>query len=212
MVGSGLGVVVATGIKTEIGKISTRIADIDTEIPLKTEIRSLSKYIIYVTGLIASMLFIVGLLKDKPPIEMFATVISLTVSVIPEGLPVVMTLVLATGVWKMSKRNALVKKLQAVEALGQATILALDKTGTITLGNRMATEFIPAAGVEARVVGAAGVEAWVASAAAGEAEERAEAAAGKHSTVKRAEQTAALLQIIGWDDRSPLTNSASGAL
>jgi len=59
--------------------------------------------------------------------EMFTTVVSLAVSIIPEGLPIVMTLVLATGVWRMSKRNALVKKLQAVEALGQARVIAVDK-------------------------------------------------------------------------------------
>ena len=67
-----------------------------------------------------------------PARQMFATVVSLAVSVIPEGLPIVMTLVLAAGVWRMSKRNALVKKLQAVEALGQARVIAVDKTGTIT--------------------------------------------------------------------------------
>ncbi len=132
MAGSGLAVVIATAINTEVGKISSRIIQIDTEIPLKKEIRDLSRTIIYAAGIMASVLFILGVAKNKSPAEMFATVVSLTVSVIPEGLPVVMTLVLATGVWKMSKRNALVKKLQAVEALGQATILAIDKTGTIT--------------------------------------------------------------------------------
>ena len=132
MAGNGLAVAVATGLNTEIGKISSAIVRIDTEIPLKKEIRDLSRTIIYVAGIIAGILFTVGIANERSPVDMFATVVSLTVSIIPEGLPVVMTLVLATGVWKMSKRNALVKKLQAVEALGQATVLAIDKTGTIT--------------------------------------------------------------------------------
>jgi Ca2+-transporting ATPase len=63
---------------------------------------------------------------------MFATVVSLSVSMIPEGLPIVVTLILASGVWRMARRNVLVKKLQAVEALGQAKIIAVDKTGTLT--------------------------------------------------------------------------------
>lgn len=130
--GNCLAVVTATGLDTEIGKISEEIKKIDTEIPLKKEIRALSRTIIYSAGIISGGLFILGLLRDESPVTMFAAAVSLTVSIIPEGLPIVMTLVLATGVWRMSKRNALVKKLQAVEALGQATILAIDKTGTIT--------------------------------------------------------------------------------
>jgi P-type Ca2+ transporter type 2C len=130
--GNGRAVVVATGTATVIGKIAREISSIDTEIPLKTNIRNLSRAIIGVVGVIAAFLFIVGLLKGEPIQTMFATVVSLSVSIIPEGLPIVMTLVLATGVWRMSKRNALVKKLQAVEALGQARVIAVDKTGTIT--------------------------------------------------------------------------------
>lgn len=130
--GNCLAVVTATGLDTEIGKISAEIKKIDTEIPLKKEIRTLSRTIIYSAGIISGGLFVLGLLRDESPTQMFATAVSLTVSIIPEGLPIVMTLVLATGVWRMSKRNALIKKLQAVEALGQATILAIDKTGTIT--------------------------------------------------------------------------------
>lgn len=132
LAGNGKAIVVATGVKTVIGKISEEIKKINTEIPLKTNIRYLSRLIISVVAVISSSLFFLGLAFGKQIKEMFATVVSLSVSIIPEGLPIVMTLVLATGVWRMSKRNALVKKLQAVEALGQARVIAVDKTGTIT--------------------------------------------------------------------------------
>ncbi|MFA4890348.1 MAG: HAD-IC family P-type ATPase [Candidatus Paceibacterota bacterium] len=130
--GNAKAIVVATGPLTVIGKISREIAGIKTEIPLKANIRYLSRIIIAAVAVISFTLFFLGLAMGKPAKEMFATVVSLSVSIIPEGLLVVMTLVLATGVWRMSRRNALVKKLQAVEALGQARVIAMDKTGTIT--------------------------------------------------------------------------------
>ena len=132
LLGSARAVVVATGVKTEIGKIAKEIMAVDTEIPLKKNIRYLSRVIIIVVAVLNIFLLALGLFEGKSFREMFSTLVSLSVSVIPEGLPVVMTLILAKGVWDMSKRNALVKKLQAVEALGQADIIAVDKTGTIT--------------------------------------------------------------------------------
>ncbi|MEK7574979.1 MAG: HAD-IC family P-type ATPase [Patescibacteria group bacterium] len=130
--GNGRAVVVATGLETVIGRIAKEISAVDTEIPLKANIRYLSELIVAVVAIVSIVLFSVGLFFGKPAIEMFATVVSLAVSIIPEGLPIVMTLVLATGVWRMGKRNVLVKKLQAVEALGQARVIAVDKTGTLT--------------------------------------------------------------------------------
>jgi len=130
--GNGRAIVVATGLATEIGKISEVIASIDTEIPLKKNIRSLSHLIIIAVSAIGMVLMIFGLARGESLKQMFSTVVSLAVSIIPEGLPIVMTLVLASGVWRMTKRNVLVKKLQAVEALGQAKIIAVDKTGTLT--------------------------------------------------------------------------------
>jgi len=130
--GNGRAVVVVTGSDTVIGKIAKQIATIDTEIPLKANIRYLSRLIIITVAGISTFLFTFGIIIGKPVKEMVTTVVSLAVSIIPEGLPIVVTLVLATGVWRMSKRNALVKKLQAVEALGQVRIIAVDKTGTIT--------------------------------------------------------------------------------
>ncbi len=134
LVGSGLGraVVVATGVTTVIGQISEKISHITTDIPLKREIDRLSYIMVASVGLLSIVLFVVGVGFGRGAREMFVTTVALAVSVIPEGLPVVMTLVLALGVWRMGKRHALVKKLQAVEALGQATVIAVDKTGTLT--------------------------------------------------------------------------------
>lgn len=130
--GNGRAVVVETGIETVIGKIAKQISGIKTEIPLQANIRELSNFIIIAVMGISTFLFSLGVISGKSGKEMFMIVVSLAVSIIPEGLPIVITLILATGVWRMSKRNALVKKLQAVESLGQAEIIAVDKTGTIT--------------------------------------------------------------------------------
>ncbi|HYC83297.1 MAG TPA: HAD-IC family P-type ATPase [Candidatus Paceibacterota bacterium] len=134
LVASGLGraVVVATGTSTVIGQISEKISHISTDIPLKREIDRLSYIMVAAVAVLSVLLFVIGVGLGREPREMFVTTVALAVSVIPEGLPVVMTLVLALGVWRMGKRHALVKKLQAVEALGQATVIAVDKTGTLT--------------------------------------------------------------------------------
>jgi len=125
-------VVIGTGLETQIGSISKRLSEIDTEIPLKRDIKKLSKLIVFVIIALLIVLFAVGSLLGQPLEEMFVTIVSLAVSVVPEGLPAVLTIVLARGVWRMAKRNALVKKLQAIETLGQAKIIAVDKTGTLT--------------------------------------------------------------------------------
>ncbi len=130
--GNGTAIIVATGLNTEIGKIAKKIAAIDTEIPLKTDIANLSRLILVAVFLISILLVIIGMLSGHSLKEMFTTAVALAISIIPEGLPIVVTLVLATGVWRMTKRNALVKRLQAVEALGQTKIIAVDKTGTLT--------------------------------------------------------------------------------
>ena len=140
LAGNGLAVVVGTGVSTEIGKISKAVSSLtNTEIPLQKNIRRLSRLIIYAVLAISTALFFLGLFFNRDPKEMFGIVVSLAVSMIPEGLPLVLTLILVTGVYRMSKRNALIKKLQAVEALGQARVIAVDKTGTITK-NEMAVK------------------------------------------------------------------------
>lgn len=130
--GNAKAVVFATGQNTSIGKIADKISEIDTEIPLKNNIKFLSTLIIRSVLVLAVLIFALGIWHNHSVEEMILSVVALSVSVIPEGLPVVITLILAMGVWRMGKRNALVKKLQAVEALGQADIIAVDKTGTIT--------------------------------------------------------------------------------
>ncbi len=130
--GNARAVVFATGQNTSIGKIADKISEIDTEIPLKNNIKFLSTIIIRIILALAIIVFAVGIWHNHSVEEMILSVVALSVSMIPEGLPVVITLVLAMGVWRMGKRNALIKKLQAVEALGQADIIAVDKTGTIT--------------------------------------------------------------------------------
>lgn len=130
--GNGKALVVATGLSTEIGKLSKKIEDIVTEMPLKVALDKLSRSIIILTVILCAGIFMLGIIVGKDMITMFETVVSLSVSLVPEGLPIVLTLILTTGVWRMAKKKALVKKLQAVEALGQARVIAVDKTGTIT--------------------------------------------------------------------------------
>lgn len=135
--GQGIAVVTETGINTIIGKIASSIEKIDAEMPLKKNIEKFSKTVIMAVFLISIVLFVIGILFGNNTKDMLAMVVAITISAIPEGLPVVVTLILATGVWRMSKQNALVKRLQAVEALGQADVIAVDKTGTITINQMM---------------------------------------------------------------------------
>jgi len=130
-------VVVRTGNFSAIGKIADQLDDLNTDVPLKKNIKNFSKAVIVVVGVISIILFTAGILRGIEVVDIFFVVVAVAVSAIPESLPVVVTLVLVTGVWRMSKKNALVKRLQAVEALGQANVIALDKTGTITKNQMM---------------------------------------------------------------------------
>lgn len=131
-VGYGKAVVVATGLGTMIGGISKRIAEIDTEIPLTKNLRDLARTVVIIVAILVLIFFAIGVFEGKAPKEMFIAAVAIAVAAVPEGLPLVLTVVLAAGVWKMAKKRVLVKKLQAVEALGQADVIAVDKTGTIT--------------------------------------------------------------------------------
>ncbi len=142
--GSGRAVVVATGIDTFIGGIAEKISGIDTDIPLRREIARLANVVIVAVFLLSVALFVLGTVSGRGVSEMLAIAIALAVSVIPEGLPIVVTLVLTAGVFRMGKRHALVKKLHAVEALGAARVIAVDKTGTITKNELVVREaFVP---------------------------------------------------------------------
>lgn len=136
---SGLGkaIVVRTGTETIIGQIAQKLSELKIDVPLKRNIEKLSNLIVIIMVFISVILFSYGVFTGRGIFEMFLTVVAVAVSAIPESLPVVVTLVLAAGVWRMSKRNVLVKKLQAVEALGQASVIAVDKTGTITKNQMM---------------------------------------------------------------------------
>lgn len=130
--GNAKAVVIATGIYSVMGKISGSIQHIQREIPLQRQIRHLANILILAVLFCSIALFLAGLARGLEVRVIFGTVVSLAVSIIPEGLPIAVTLILASGVWRMSKRNALVKKLQAIEALGQVDVIAVDKTGTLT--------------------------------------------------------------------------------
>lgn len=131
--GRGKGIVVETGMNTEVGKIAKMINDTeDSETPLQIKLNNLGKTLGIVALVICAVIFVVGTLYGKAPLNMFMTAVSLAVAAIPEGLAAVSTIVLAIGVQRMVKRNAIVKKLPAVETLGSASVICSDKTGTLT--------------------------------------------------------------------------------
>lgn len=131
--GFGKAIVSATGAQTVIGNISQKIGLADEGLPLKKNIRRFSHFIILAVTLISIFIFCVSFfIYNYEFHEIFSLVVATAVSIIPEGLPIVVTLVLATGVWRMGKRRVLIKKLQAVDALGQISVIAVDKTGTVT--------------------------------------------------------------------------------
>ena len=140
--GRGKGIVVETGMTTEVGKIAGMINSTEKqETPLQQKLNALGKTLGIVAIAICILIFIIGLVQGKEPIHMFMTAVSLAVAAIPEGLVAVSTIVLAIGVQKMVKKNAIVKRLPAVETLGSATVICSDKTGTLTQ-NKMTVEKI----------------------------------------------------------------------
>ncbi|NLC87694.1 MAG: calcium-translocating P-type ATPase, PMCA-type [Clostridiaceae bacterium] len=131
--GRGKGIVVETGMNTEVGKIAGIINDTkEAETPLQLKLNKLGKTLGIVAIVICIIIFIVGILIEKNAMDMFMTAVSLAVAAIPEGLAAVSTIVLAIGVQRMVKKNAIVKRLPAVETLGSATVICSDKTGTLT--------------------------------------------------------------------------------
>ncbi len=138
MRGKAEAIVTAIGMDTEMGKIASLMQDEEDEpTPLQKKLAETGKYLGIGALAICGVIFILGLFKHMPPLSMFLTSVSLAVAAIPEGLPAIVTIVLAIGVQRMAKKRAIVKHLSAVEALGGATVICSDKTGTLTQ-NRMA--------------------------------------------------------------------------
>jgi Ca2+-transporting ATPase len=131
--GRGTGIIVATGMHTEVGKIARHLTETEIrETPLQKKLGEMSKYLTFGIIGVSVVIFIAGVLQGREYFEMFLTAISLAVAAIPEGLPAVITIMLALGVQKMAKRNAIIRKLSAVETLGSTEIICSDKTGTLT--------------------------------------------------------------------------------
>jgi len=151
--GGGQGIVVSTGDGTEIGRINELIASADVlETPLTQKIHHFSKILLFAILGLALLTFLIGFLRGQDLIEMFMASVALAVGAIPEGLPAAITIMLAIGVSRMAKRNAIIRKLPAVETLGSTMVICSDKTGTLTQ-NQMTVQDIVAGGPRYTVTG-----------------------------------------------------------
>ncbi len=139
--GRATGVVVATGMNTEVGNIAGMLDNQDElDTPLKRKLNAVGKTLTVVGLIVCVLIFTIGALYQRPLIPQFLVAISLAISIIPEGLPATATIVMALGVQRMAKKNALIRKLPAVETLGSATVICSDKTGTLTLNKMTVTQ------------------------------------------------------------------------
>lgn len=140
--GRGVGIVTEIGMETEVGNIAEMIDNQDAlDTPLKRKLNAVGKTLTMVGVIVCILIFAIGALYQRPLIPLLLVAISLAISVIPEGLPATATIVMALGVQRMAKRNALIRKLPAVETLGSATVICSDKTGTLTL-NKMTVMYM----------------------------------------------------------------------
>ncbi|TXK84357.1 HAD-IC family P-type ATPase [Paenibacillus sp. N3.4] len=131
--GKGIGVVVHTGMQTEMGHLLSLMKNHDKEVtPLQEKVTSISKKFVKGALVAGGLVFITGLLRGIPITQMITTSITLAASAIPEGLPVTITIALSAGIFRMAKKNALIRKLSSLETLGRTTIICTDKTGTLT--------------------------------------------------------------------------------
>lgn len=140
--GWGIAVVVATASNTHIGTLGASLEEINTDIPLKRELNRLSYVILLCILALCGVLLIIGLFMGHPWKELLVMLTALFICVVPEGLPVVLTLVLVTGAYRMARKQVLVKNLQGVEALGRTDVIVVDKTGTLTRNEMMVTTVV----------------------------------------------------------------------
>jgi len=132
--GRATAVVVSTGMATEIGKIAQSLSEVKHEqTPLQKNISQISRYLAVIFVLVAALLVVIGVIRGLDWLDIFLVAVAAAVSAIPEGLPAIVTIVLALGMRAMASRNAIIRKLVAVETLGAATVICTDKTGTLTL-------------------------------------------------------------------------------
>ncbi len=135
--GTALAIVTGTGMNTEMGKIASLLSgEAEVQTPLQQKLSKLGKYLGFLALGACAIIFVVGIVSGMEVLDIFMTAISLAVSAIPEGLPAIVTIVLSIGVQRMVKKNAIIRRLPAVETLGSASIICSDKTGTLTM-NRM---------------------------------------------------------------------------
>ena len=147
--GRGTAVITATGMSTEVGHIAKLMMEDTTPMtPLQKRLAGTSKVLGIAALIICIVIFIIGVIKQRPIFDMFMTSVSLAVAAIPEGLPAIVTIMLSLGVQRMAKKNAVIRKLPAVETLGSATVICSDKTGTLTQNLMTVTELVSAKGKE----------------------------------------------------------------
>jgi len=151
--GRGTGVVVLTGMETEMGRIATGLEEVkQEETPLQRNVTKLSQYLVFVFLGVSSLLVIIGLIRGLGLFDLFLLAVAAAVASIPEGLPAVMTVILAIGMRAMARQNSIIRRLVAVETLGSATVICSDKTGTLTL-NQMTVRRLFANGKYTEVTG-----------------------------------------------------------